>query len=212
MRYDLHVHTKYSICSNLKPEVILAVAKSKGLNGIAITDHNSIAGALEVKNLNKEKDFEVIVGEEIQADTGHVLAYYLRKKILAGTLQEVLERARRQGAIVALAHPMDVFRKHFSMEAMLKHIKQLDAVETFNARTINPIFSDSSYQLAKKYGLASIAGSDAHFSYEIGGAVTIFNDSLRAALRLKKTTTEGSMILGAFGVAHTFLHKNFSRF
>ena len=64
MKYDLHVHTKYSKCSNLKPSVILKRAKEKGLNGIAIADHNTIKGALEVKKLNKGNSFEVIVGED----------------------------------------------------------------------------------------------------------------------------------------------------
>ena len=73
MRYDLHMHTYRSKCSNLRPDVILKLAKKKGLDGIAITDHHEIRGALEVKKLNKDKDFEVIVGEEISTNYGDVL-------------------------------------------------------------------------------------------------------------------------------------------
>ena len=84
MKYDLHMHTHYSKCSNLKPEILLKIAKKRGLNGIAITDHNVVEGALKVKKLNKDKDFEVIVGEEISTDAGEVLAYYLNKEIKKG--------------------------------------------------------------------------------------------------------------------------------
>ena len=60
MRYDLHMHTYHSKCSNLKPKTILKLAKKNKLDGIAITDHHEIKGAIEVKNLNKNKDFEVM--------------------------------------------------------------------------------------------------------------------------------------------------------
>ena len=49
MKYDLHMHTHYSKCSNLKPDTILKLAKREKLDGIAITDHHEIKGALEVK-------------------------------------------------------------------------------------------------------------------------------------------------------------------
>src|SRR3990167_1868027 len=65
LKYDLHMHTCYSKCSNLRPEILLKTAKERGLNGIAVTDHNTIEGALRIKNLNKDKNFEVIIGEEI---------------------------------------------------------------------------------------------------------------------------------------------------
>ena len=60
MKYDLHNHTNHSPCSNLKPEILLKFVEKRGMNGIAVTDHNTIKGALEVKKLNKDKDFEVI--------------------------------------------------------------------------------------------------------------------------------------------------------
>ena len=62
MKYDLHMHTHYSRCSNLKPQTILKLAKKRRLDGIAITDHHEIKGALEIKKLNNGKDFEVIIG------------------------------------------------------------------------------------------------------------------------------------------------------
>ena len=81
MKYDLHTHTNYSKCSNLKPEILLKIAKKRGLNGLAVTDHHKIKGALKVSKLNRDKNFEVIIGEEVTTDFGEVLAYYINKEI-----------------------------------------------------------------------------------------------------------------------------------
>ena len=50
--YDLHIHSKYSACSNLKLKIILKFAKKRKLDGIAVTDHNTMKGALQLKKLN----------------------------------------------------------------------------------------------------------------------------------------------------------------
>ena len=81
MKYDLHNHTYYSKCSNLKPEILIKAAKKKGMDGIAVTDHNTMKGALEARKLNKDKDFEVILGEEIGTNFGDVIGLYLKKEI-----------------------------------------------------------------------------------------------------------------------------------
>ena len=80
MKYDLHIHSKYSACSNSSLKDIIKKAKKTSLDGIAITDHNIIKGALEAKKLNKNKDFEVIVSSEIKTDNGEILAYYINEE------------------------------------------------------------------------------------------------------------------------------------
>lgn len=180
------------------------------MDGFAITDHNTIQGALEVKKLRKDREIEVIVGEEVLTDSGELLVYYLNKGIPQGPLPEVLDAARSQGALVALAHPTDLLRRHFPAETVRRWRQRFHAVETFNSRTLWPMFNDSAFQVAKANGLARIAGSDAHFSYEIGGAVTLFHASLRSAILHRRTSSEGSMLWGPLGIAQTFLHKNFS--
>jgi len=46
MKYDLHIHSKYSHDSLLSPDNILKVARKRGLGGIAVTDHNTILGGI----------------------------------------------------------------------------------------------------------------------------------------------------------------------
>jgi len=209
MRYDLHMHTYRSKCSNLRPDVILKLAKKKGLDGIAITDHHEIRGALEVKKLNKDKDFEVIVGEEISTNYGDVLVYYLSKKIDAIDFHDAVDKARKQNAMVVLPHPFRTTLIHdHKFRVPIKEVKnKIDAIECFNARTL-PGDNKKANEAAEKLGMAKTAGSDSHFFFEIGTAYTTFEGSLRDAVRHKKTKVDGTIMVGAFGGLLSYLRKN----
>ena len=208
MRYDLHIHTHYSRCSNLKPEIILKLAKKNNLNGIAVTDHHEIKGALEVKKLNKDKGFEVIVGEEVSTNYGDVLVYYLSKKIYKVDFFEVIDEAKKQGALTAIAHPFrtTLVHNHKFRLALEKAKGRVDAIECFNARTL-PGDNKKALAAAEKLDFAKTAGSDSHFFFEIGTACTIFDDNLRNALKMKKTKVNGTIKFGAFGGALSYLRK-----
>jgi len=73
MKLDLHIHSKYSKDSLLKPETILKVAKKRGLGGIAVTDHNTIKGGLFTQKINDDKNFVVIVGSDIKTEYGDII-------------------------------------------------------------------------------------------------------------------------------------------
>jgi predicted metal-dependent phosphoesterase TrpH len=207
MRYDLHVHTNHSRCSNAEPIAILKAAKEKGLDGIAITDHDCIEGALEVKKLNRDKRFEVIVGEEVTTEKGHILCYYVKERIRPGKLAAVIKKATEQKAIIAPAHPYDFFRQEADRKAIKRYLSRIHAIETYNSRSPVPFFNDWADRLAKQLGLAAIAGSDAHFPYEVGGGITLFSGSLRNALKNNRTSVEGSPLQGYRGLANTALLK-----
>lgn len=201
-RYILHVHTYHSGCSTNSPAKILKIAKSAGINGIAITDHNTIKGALETKKLNKDKDFEVVVGEEVSTDIGHVLVLYLKKKINPGKVEDVAKEARAQGAICILAHPYNILQdkvsKIFGVKSARKslakkdldRLKLFDAVEGFNARCFLKKENLLSQKLARDYGKTIVAGSDAHFAGELLNTVVEFSDkySLKEAIMKNKIT------------------------
>ena len=209
MRYDLHMHTHYSKCSNLKPQTILKLAKKHKLDGIAITDHHEIDGALKVKRLNKDKDFDVIIGEEVSTNYGDVLIYYLNKKIDVIDFYEVSDEARKQNALITLAHPFRTTLIHnHKFQLPIEKVKsRIDAIECFNARTL-PGDNKKADDAAHKLNLAKTSGSDSHFFFEIGTACTIFDGNLRAALKRKKTKVEGTIIFGAFGGALSYARKN----
>jgi len=206
MRYDLHVHSKYSKCSNLNPLVILKTAKRRGLNGIAITDHNTIKGALEVSRLNKDKFFEVIIGEEIDTDKGEVLGLYLKKEIKKGNFYEVVKEIKKQGGIAIIAHPYSITR------TKAKSFEEIDAVEGFNSRNLFKFENLKAQIKAKELGLGVTAGSDSHFKFEIGRAYTEFEGSLKDAVKNKKTKIYGRQYLAFLAGVKTVFQKYFLRF
>ena len=197
MKYDLHNHTHYSPCSNLKPELLLKLVKKRGMNGIAVTDHNMIKGALKVKKLNKDKDFEVIIGDEVKTNYGDVLTYYLNKEIKSREFFSVVDEVRKQGGLIAIPHP---FRQSINPTLQFRYpiekIKdKIDAVECFNARML-PGNNGHAQKLAKKLKIPGIGGSDAHFIFDVGRAFTIFDGDLRTALKQNKTRYDGTIRYG----------------
>ena len=192
-KYELHQHTYYSPCSNLKPKEILKLAKARNLEGIAITDHNTIKGALEIKSLNKNKNFEVIIGEEIKTDKGEVLAYYLTKEIKPGKFNTVIEQIRQQKAIAILAHPYTkgIFRKKAKISK--KEILQLDGIEVLNRRNILKRDNKKAFKLAKILNKPMISGSDAHFKEEIGQNPTYLKLNLKHSIQNKLTFPSGNI-------------------
>jgi predicted metal-dependent phosphoesterase TrpH len=209
MKYDLHNHTHYSSCSNLKPEILLKVVKKKGMNGIAVTDHNTIKGALKVKGINKDKDFEVIIGEEIDTNYGDILTYYLQKEIKTKDFFTLVDEVRKQDALISIPHP---FRSSINPKLMFRYPidkirDKIDAIECFNARMLLPQNNRKAQQLAKRLNIAGTGGSDAHFRFDIGRAYTLFDGDLRSAIKLKKTRYDGTIFLGPLSGTLSFLRK-----
>lgn len=80
MKYDLHIHSKYSSDGILDPEKIVKIAIERGLNGIAITDHNTIKRGIKAKKYETE-DFKVVVGSEIMTERGEITGLFLSEEI-----------------------------------------------------------------------------------------------------------------------------------
>ena len=207
MRYDLHIHTHYSKCSILKPAVALDRAKKLGLDGIAITDHNSIKGALAASKLNKDRNFEVIKSEEITTDRGHVLALYVHEEIKPGNLFDVLDKIKKQDGLAIIAHPFAIASMRSRLKISLKKIKdEIDGIEILNSRCFFPWENKKAAIMAKRAGIAGTAGSDAHFVFEIGRAVTIFDGDLRKAIKGRKIQVDGSIKFASVGRFLSLVH------
>ncbi len=208
------MHTHYSRCSNLDPCTILKIAKRKRLDGIAVTDHHEIKGALELKKLNKDRNFEVIVGEEISTNLGDVLVYYLSKKIDEIDFNKVVDEARKQNALIAIPHPFRttfIRNKDHKFRIPLKEIKnKIDAVECFNARMVFNSDNKKADMISRELSIAKTGGSDAHFFFEVGAGYTVFDGDLRNALRQEKTKVGGSTFFGSLGGALSYLRLRYS--
>lgn len=210
MKYDLHMHTYYSKCSNLKPADLIRTAKEKGLNGVAITDHHCISGAIEAKNINKDINFEVIIGEEIKTDCGEVIGLYLKDKIENGEFNHIIEQIKKQNGIAILAHPFAEFRAKAKGEDIFKKV---DAIEGINSRSLFKFENLKSQIKARELDKTMTAGSDTHFKSEIGKAYTEFSGNLRDAIRHNKTKIYGHNRWSFFVLLKTFFWKRvFRRF
>lgn len=183
MKYDLHIHSKYSSDGVLEPEKIVRVAQKRGLDGIAITDHNTIRGGQEAKKY-ETKDFKVIIGAEIMTEKGEITGLFLSKDIKSREAEGVINEIKEQGGIVVIPHPFDRLR-HSAFHPIEEYIKLTDAIEGFNSRCVFEGDNKKAIESATKYDLPVIAGSDAHYPNEIGkaGITTGTNDVREAILR-----------------------------
>lgn len=169
LKFDFHIHSKYSFDSILSSKGILKRAKRVGLSGIAITDHDTIKGGVQTYEINKDPSFIVIIGCEVNTEVGDVVGMFLNDEIRSRQSMEVIDEIHNQEGIVVLPHP---FKSHNLNEEL---IKSVDLIEGINGRTSferNSMAQD----LARNYNVPMIAGSDAHFGLEIGNVETIIND------------------------------------
>jgi 3',5'-nucleoside bisphosphate phosphatase len=77
--YDLHIHTGLSPCADneMTPHNIVNMALLKGLDFIAITDHNRALNVKSVLDVAKDTSLLVIPGIEVETKEGiHVLCYF----------------------------------------------------------------------------------------------------------------------------------------
>lgn len=165
LNFDFHIHSIYSRDAILKPKSIIKIAKKKGLSGIAVTDHDTIKGALKIKSVTSD-DFMVIVGAEVQTDKGEIIGLFLNEEIKARKFTEVTDEIKDQDGITVLPHPYR--NKHCDPKNLLKMV---DLVEGLNARTSKEL-NKRAQILAKRFGVPVIAGSDAHTPFEIGRVQT----------------------------------------
>ncbi len=187
LRVEFHCHTRYSKDSLSTVPDLLATCRARGIDRVVITDHNSIAGALEAQRLDAER---VIVGEEIMTQKGELLAAYVSEEIPKGLPPlEAIERLREQGAFISVSHPFDKLRSgHWAEEDLLEIAPLVDAIEIFNARCFPPGFNRQASAFAKEHHLFGTVGSDAHALYEVGRA-TMCLPSFQDAASLKSALT-----------------------
>ena len=167
LRADFHIHTCFSPDSELSPERLVAKCVDMGLDCIAVTDHNTIDGALAVREL---APFTVIVGEEVRSAQGEITGLFLKETVPSDLPPvETARRIKEQGGLVSLPHPFDRFRSHvIAAEALDDLVPYVDIVEAFNARNNLAADDRKAEELARRHGLLTSAVSDAHTAFELG--------------------------------------------
>lgn len=193
LRFDLHVHTIFSKDGHDRVEDILLAAVKKGLDGIAITDHDTTEGARYAIEVAKKitPGLIVIPGEEVSTRSGHLIVLGITQDIPPRMpVKDTIAMARKMGGTIVVPHP----------DQRLRHGMKIppgaDAVEVFNSRYILGYHNFFAKRRARLRMLPGVAGSDAHTATMVGTAITEIDaddrtvEAVLRAIRDGKTRTK----------------------
>jgi predicted metal-dependent phosphoesterase TrpH len=210
---DLHLHTIYSYDGTASLSAVLSRAKQLGLDVIAITDHDEIAGALKAMEMAPNYGVEVIPGIEITTSEGDLLALFITEKVDAGLpLIETVLKVRELGGVCIVPHPMagGMGMKSLSKPTILKALrnqqvaKTLIGIETYNGTSIDRKGNLYAFILACQLDITQTGSSDAHIIDTIGFGATQFDGKSAAdlliALKNGRTTVRRQKEWSAFKV------------
>jgi predicted metal-dependent phosphoesterase TrpH len=167
VKVDLHVHTVYSPDSLITLKELVFYAKKRGLNAVAVTDHNRVEGALKMTG---ETDFLIIPGTEVSSRDGHIVALDVHEAIPRGlSAEETVDKIHAVGGVAVACHPFAMLKGSLGKHASGK----FDAIETINA-SASPFKRSvrKAEEVAARFKLPRVAGTDAHYAPAIGYAYT----------------------------------------
>ena len=81
LKLDLHIHSQYSEDGTGTIKEIIKNLQKKELNGMALTDHNTVEGGLKALKI-APKDFVVIPGIEISTADGHIIGLDVKTEVV----------------------------------------------------------------------------------------------------------------------------------
>lgn len=189
MRIDLHVHTTVSACSRLGLDQVLDNARSLGLDGVCITDHQSRAAAGQFRPGVQPDGLVALVGMEYTTDAGDFLLFGSLPELPDGLpAPELLARVERAGAAAVAAHP---FRAGRGLDWSVAQKHPWLAVEGLNGRNA-PDENMRALRWGCRFGAALTGGSDAHRPEELGRACTVLDAPVRSELELARVLRAGA--------------------
>jgi predicted metal-dependent phosphoesterase TrpH len=218
-RADLHMHTSFSD-GWPSPLELVDYARATAMDVIAVTDHDTIEGALRAcDHAAGRSKLQVIVGEEVSSRDGHIVGLFLERRIRPGMSGAATVHAiHDQGGIAVAVHPF--WRTQRSSRGGPVHgvgwlaaELPFDAIEVENATPGFYFFNHLARRLNVGLGCSEVGGSDAHILDAVGRAYTQFPGktpkALRAAIEEGKTVAGrrryramGLMRYAAWGLNH----------
>ena len=166
LKIDFHVHTCYSRDSSTTLKQVVSFAKKRGLDGVAITDHNTVEGALKLKT----RDILVVPGIEVSTLQGHLLGINVTTPVPAKLgMEETIHIIHEAGGIAVAPHPSAFYKSPPN-----RQVSSYDAIEVMNASSMPfSVLTYFSKRFAEGLGLPQTGGSDSHYAPEIGSAYTV---------------------------------------
>ena len=218
-RADLHMHTTASD-GWPSPHELVDHARATGLDVIAVTDHDTIEGALRAcDHAASRSKLQVVVGEEVSSREGHIVGLFIEKRIRPGmSAAATVHAIHEQGGLAVAVHPF--WRTQRRTRGGLVHgvgwlaaELDFDAIEVENATPGFYVFNQLARRLNMGLGSAELGGSDAHILDAVGRAFTEFpgktSKDLRSAIesaatvaRRRRYRAVGLMRYAAWGLNH----------
>ncbi len=202
-RADTHIHTNLGD-GMASPARVLKEATRKGLQVIAITDHDHVEGAKRVAELlvQQKSMLQMITGVEVSTRHGHLLGLFVSKAPKALQAAEAtIEAIKEQGGLVIIPHPLGRLVPSLSrakIDALLKQGFPIDGIEIYNPSPANASMRSAVHLANAQWKLAEMGASDAHFWQHIGAGYTLFQgnspDDLRSAILERKVFPRGQEI------------------
>jgi predicted metal-dependent phosphoesterase TrpH len=166
----MHTHCEYSPDSRTPVAVQALAIKAAGLDVVCATDHNTIEGALRLRE--RSDGFRVVIGEEISSRDGEIIGLFLEKAVPRDlSAEETIARVHDQGGLVCVPHPYSHNRIYrIKRDALERVWPTIDAIEVFNAREAMANDNRRALAFSVLHGIPAAVGSDAHRPWEIGRA------------------------------------------
>lgn len=219
IKFDLHLHTSRSDGKNSTKEV-LKMAKNRGLDVVAITDHN-LPIKFNLEKMREKYGIYVVSGCELSFLAGHILVlgldpnliseklkeYKIREKTSGNitrkkTIRKILRYFVDNGALVIAAHPkipsgMMSLKGNFLAELYRKglvhgaEIHNDDLEKKFKGRLYR-VWHRMAKKFMLKIGIPAYSNSDAHLKNRIGNRFNMvkLDDPAKLLEVLKKRKIE----------------------
>ncbi|MEY2408766.1 MAG: hypothetical protein QOF48_1436 [Verrucomicrobiota bacterium] len=178
---ELHCHTVASMDGLMTFDSLVATAGQIGLDAVAITDHDTMTGAVEFQRRAQEQKLplQIIVGEEKTLDDGsHFIGLFLEKPIQSGDLKNAIEEVAGQGGLCLVPHPFrqkdGLFRDGLDRLALFEG--RTAGFELFSAKCS---FEENrrASELLSRGSLTPFGGSDAHYECDLGECLNEITDA-----------------------------------
>lgn len=197
VKIDLHVHTVNSRDGYTAPREIPSILKSRGLDGIAVTDH-------DVNSRVKVEGCLVLPGIEVSTLEGHMIGLGVLEPVPKHRDPwETVDLIHSQGGLAVIPHPYDMLSHSVDP---VKYGRRVDAIEVSNASAIQ-LRRKKILEVAELFGLAMVGGSDSHLPQTIGDAYTVIevdHPSVEDVLKsIASRRTE--VVYGRTSILHMFL-------
>jgi len=210
MLIDLHVHSNHTRGCPATVREVVRRAREAGLDGVVVTDLNTLEGLPEVRAAAEEERFLALCGLEVATDRGHYLCFFPDPARVPAPAQvfgsatpwpvrDVLSRVRDLGGATVAAHPYDKTIERPSGDVIFT-LDGLHAIEGLNARRKGPA-NDLAIEAADHMNLPCTGASGAHELSEIGRAATLFRDPVASEADLVAQLRAGTVFSVAIGVS-----------